>query len=298
MNENATKELTQIFFYSNTEDFIALLFELVLNAYDSDILKRLTVISKEWRNYKKHERMGMLSEEVVFRLENRINNKLLDLLPEINDIDDDKIENMKKILKIEKTKQKRTEEKISEFKKYVYKLPAGQKEKLGLIVFDIDEFTQINKAHGYKIGDDILEIIPKLVESSLGSMGDSIVIQKDWFGRDEYIILLMGCNLNELEKIAVQVCNTFSRYEWSSISMNLRVTVSCSFSLFDGEETVENWIIRNLLGIVDAKKRGKNRVESAHAPFVQTSRKKKLAKNYSPRTIQEAYNIKIENLIS
>jgi len=296
---NSTKELIQIFYYTDTSDFFQILFKLIYNNYDSDILNRITVLSKEHEKIKKHERMGMLSPEIISYSETRINNKLLDILSDIEKIDTNQMNEIKKTLKAKKTKESVIQDNIKKIKTALSQYSLKDKSEIGIIIFDIDEFTQINKVHGYSVGDEVLENIPQIVDGCLlkYQMDKISIIQKDWFGRDEYIILLYQIDSEELENIARSICEEVNNYDWNSISSNLRITISVSFSNLDEQEGVENYLIRNLIGIIDAKKNGKNRTEPARLPFIEEPKKKKANRPHK-RTIKEAYNLKIQDYIS
>ena len=303
MNSNTTKELFEIFFYSNTEDFFMKLHEIIWSNYSGskqrEFVKYLSSLSKEYINIKKHHRMGMLSDEFVNRQENRINNKLSDLLFELQDINPDQLENIKKTLKITKTKSKAIEDNIKEAKGKISNILQSKNGKLGMIVFDIDEFTIINKVHGLQIGNSVLQSIPSLVEEAIANFKleyQNVETSSFWLGKDEYTVLSINTNLTTLKKMSDKIRKFFEEYIWDDIKINLRVTISCSYSIINKEESIDNWMVRNLLGIKDAKEKGKNTSMKGHDPFVKTSRKR--SKNHHRKMLTDAYNINIKDYLS
>lgn len=134
---------------------------------------------------------------------------------------------------------------------------------LSLIVFDVDRLSEINREHGYGVGDRILE--------RLGILIRQYFRHQDWVARhsdDSIAVLLMQTEGDKVEELAEQVRKTVEErlhFEDHRTDRVVRVTVSAAVVnvqvsvgdvldperlLADAEATVER-----------AKRHGRNRVE-------------------------------------
>jgi diguanylate cyclase (GGDEF)-like protein len=74
-------------------------------------------------------------------------------------------------------------------------------EGVGLILFDVDRFKQINDRHGHEAGDEVLRTIAREVPTLLGPH-DAFAR----FGGEEFVILLPGMSQGEPELLATKLC--------------------------------------------------------------------------------------------
>ena len=113
---------------------------------------------------------------------------------------------------------------------------------------DVDDLTKINKKHGLKVGDIVLEVI--LDEVRRGSAAR----YKGRCGDDTFYAILFDSSKAELfcEKIRRNV----KSYEWARIVPGLRATCTIGYSILKDGESPSNFLIRAILGMLEGKERG------------------------------------------
>ncbi|TLT06171.1 diguanylate cyclase [Aliarcobacter thereius] len=127
-----------------------------------------------------------------------------------------------------------------------------EEEVFSLIIFDIDDFKDINRDFSYDFGDNILKEISILTKNSLPNNVEIFRI-----GGDRFAIILPNKNLNESYILAKRLKNNCEGKIFDKVE---KVTISLGII----EASVENSsheILRKIeLAIFKAKKDGKNRV--------------------------------------
>lgn len=124
-----------------------------------------------------------------------------------------------------------------------------------LILFDLDNFKNINDEFGHIIGDHVLIGLVKIVLSRI--RGTDFIYR---FGGEEFIIFPMSIELPKAIKFADEIR---ALIEESKIVDNLVVTASFAVAQYQQGESAENWIHRADIALYQAKKSGKNRVTAA-----------------------------------
>lgn len=126
-----------------------------------------------------------------------------------------------------------------------------------LIAVDVDDFTVISSRFGRRVGDEIKKIISETISAYLGEIEISFI--HNWIVpySDEYYILI-DLNITSAQIVADKIRERISNYDWKSISPELFVTVCCGVASYTIGDTPEDLLIKALLGVKDAKARGKN----------------------------------------
>jgi diguanylate cyclase (GGDEF)-like protein len=134
---------------------------------------------------------------------------------------------------------------------------------LSLILFDVDHLSQINKEHGYGVGDKILE--------RLGITLRTYFRQHDWVARyaeDSIVVLLTRTEADDAAELAERVLKTIEeRLELKNHRDDRRLPVTLSAAVINASVTVGGAIDPERLmadaeAIVErAKQNGRNRVE-------------------------------------
>lgn len=132
---------------------------------------------------------------------------------------------------------------------------------LSCLVLDVDKFKAINDTHGHLVGD---EVIKHIVDQSTKSMGDQAIIGR--FGGDEFVLLLLGSNLEQAvvigEKILENICNSYT------VSENKKIHATISIGVADnkiGESTNAADMIRLAdRALYRAKENGRNQLSIAY----------------------------------
>ncbi len=131
--------------------------------------------------------------------------------------------------------------------------------KMGLVMFDIDDFKHINDTYGHMVGDKVLKAI--------GSVMNRMKRQTDVAGRyggEEFVLLCNGVNIEECVVVGERVRQEIEKLKFEGLD-DLRVTVSVGGASFDAVKDMDGNVIDNLIQWADkalykAKSLGKNRV--------------------------------------
>jgi len=130
------------------------------------------------------------------------------------------------------------------------------KKPFGVIMFDIDNFKQINDNYGHDIGDLVLREITQTIKKLLRR--EDIFIR---YGGEEFIILLPNSIFKDTIKIAEKIRKEIENLKIEIPNKTLKVTISLGVSEFSQNDTIIfDAIKRADVKLYKAKKSGKNRV--------------------------------------
>ncbi len=133
-----------------------------------------------------------------------------------------------------------------------------QHKPLGVIVFDLDQFKQINDQYGHLIGDQVLQATADICRHFIRS--------QDIFGRiggEEFAIALPDCQPDKVLMLAEICRDALEQLDCSHIASGLQLTASfgVSYSQISGYRASE--MMRHAdQALYLAKYNGRNRVES------------------------------------
>lgn len=153
------------------------------------------------------------------------------------------LENTNKIFKAVVYRKKELERRIG------YRIP------LAIIFIDIDNFKKINDNYGHKIGDRVLEKVSQVIKKRLR---ESDVIGR--LGGEEFIIALIGCDLNSAQKIAEDLRQKIEKIRLKTNKGILNITASLGVVVYNDEKNLQELIDKADKAMYKAKKNGKNRV--------------------------------------
>jgi two-component system cell cycle response regulator len=128
---------------------------------------------------------------------------------------------------------------------------------LGLVMFDIDDFKNLNDTHGHTTGDAALRSIGEVLQRSLRTA--------DFVGRyggDEFLLVLPETSIHGTHQLAERIRSGVSRREFDLRGGVLRLTVSGGVVGFPEVNvvTAEDLIDRADQALYQAKAAGRNRV--------------------------------------
>lgn len=125
---------------------------------------------------------------------------------------------------------------------------------VAIALVDIDELTIINKQYGNEVGDKVLATVGQILHAATKS--------HEYHGRcgdDTFYAIFPGFSIKVATSYTDRILEGISRFRWSSIATNLRVTCSAGVAQWSGKEDGQDVVVRASIGMVKAKEEGRNR---------------------------------------
>ncbi len=122
-----------------------------------------------------------------------------------------------------------------------------------LLMFDLDDFKQINDSLGHDVGDEVLVYLTREVERCIRAA--------DVFGRiggEEFAILLHNTEGQQAEHLAQRICQAVAKTPVPTAKGEVKITVSIGATLVHAHETLETAFMRVDSLLYKAKTSGKN----------------------------------------
>ena len=131
-------------------------------------------------------------------------------------------------------------------------------EPLSIILFDIDDFKQLNDTFGHDMGDHVLREMASLVQNRLLRMQQDFFVR---YGGEEFMILLSDTNLHKAIEVGERLRNKIENYVFhESGEKKIRTTVSLGVVERNPKETWDVLVKRCDDALYLAKTQGRNRV--------------------------------------
>ncbi len=127
------------------------------------------------------------------------------------------------------------------------------KSPLVLMMWDLDDFKQVNDRFGHQAGDKALRVIGQIMEKRLR--------QTDFVGRyggEEFCVLLPGTPMDQAAVVAEQIRKSVENGGFRSGTKPITLTVSCGYTEFQDSDTPESVFARADRAMYKAKNQGKN----------------------------------------
>ncbi len=138
----------------------------------------------------------------------------------------------------------------------------------GVVLFlDLDHFTVVNDVAGHDAGDDVLRHVARLIETQVRQVGWAARL-----GGDEFAVVLPGCPLARGQAVAEQLRATVQAWEPSYQGRSFTLGVSIGLVVLDASlHDVASVLYAADMACYDAKRAGRNRVETRHARDMTSS---------------------------
>ena len=133
------------------------------------------------------------------------------------------------------------------------KIAKTSKARVGVLLIDIDNFSELSNTQGRKAGDQILRSFSEVARSCLRRT-DYIAR----FGGDEFAVLLPNANEAAMQDCADRIRVFIGQINYDSIEEGLRVTISIGGALLRDKEGSVQLLDRVGQSLVSAKEEGKS----------------------------------------
>jgi diguanylate cyclase len=131
-------------------------------------------------------------------------------------------------------------------------------EPLALVVWDVDNFKQINDVFGHKAGDRALAVIARILREG---MRETDFIAR--YGGEEFVVLLPGADQGDAMKVANLMRKRVANAGMHSHNKPVTITLSGGVAMAQAEEGIERLFERADTAMYQAKQSGKDRVIAA-----------------------------------
>lgn len=124
---------------------------------------------------------------------------------------------------------------------------------LWIILFDIDDFKNINDTYGHYHGDCVLANVASIIDKHCICAGMSC----RW-GGEEFISAVYGINELDLESKVQSICSEVSNYVFKCNDVDIHCTLTVGISKFDYSLNIDENIILSDRAMYYKKRNGKN----------------------------------------
>jgi len=132
------------------------------------------------------------------------------------------------------------------------------KENLVLAIFDIDKFKKVNDTFGHQMGDAVLKMVAKIINSCVR---DSDIVAR--WGGEEIVIVFPGTSLEGAKSKANLIRQKISEIKFEN-NPELKVTISAGLAHSSDFENKEDLFKAADKALYESKNSGRNKV-TAHS---------------------------------
>ena len=143
---------------------------------------------------------------------------------------------------------------LDEYIKYLEKKP----EKLtqtALIIFDIDDFKQVNDTFGHIVGDEVIKLVAEKLQFNVRA--SDLIVR---YGGDEFLVLIEQVNFQDALFVANKILKEIGNYELYIAEINQNIQVSVSAGVAVGAASWMAKLEKADKSLFKAKENGKNKV--------------------------------------
>ena len=126
-------------------------------------------------------------------------------------------------------------------------------EPVALLVWDVDNFKQVNDTFGHKAGDKALVMIGRTLQEQLR---ETDFIAR--YGGEEFVVLLVGAPQEDASRLADAMRVRVESIGLHASGQPVTTTLSGGLCMFAGDESVEDLFERADAALYKAKHQGKN----------------------------------------
>lgn len=202
--------------------------------------------------------MGILTQKELLRI---VYNKWVDFIKEegnrISKINEQLLNNAKNLEKkasLDYLTKLYNRERFESFLNYeINKVTRYEKEKLSILLLDIDFFKHVNDTYGHLVGDNVLQEMAKILTLCLRKPD---VIAR--WGGEEFIVMLPETDAEQAFFVAEKLRATIESHKFDVVS---KITCSIGIAVFHNKEDKDDLFKRADEALYKAKKSGRNQVQ-------------------------------------
>ncbi len=131
------------------------------------------------------------------------------------------------------------------------------KHALSAIMLDVDNFRKINETLTYKIGDQILVVLVKIIRKTIRTVD---ILTR--YSGDRFMIILPNTNKREVMELAERLRQNVSERTKRLQGLSTGVTITLSVGQCSKDDSSTDFLKRLENVLVEGKKRGRNSVYS------------------------------------
>lgn len=124
---------------------------------------------------------------------------------------------------------------------------------LGMIIFDIDHFKNINDTYGHNTGDCLLKALTHTSEETIRNSD-----QLFRYGGEEFVVLLPETGAKGVKNLAERIRRNVEELECICEGHKIKMTASFGVATLVADETEESFFIRTDKALYTAKNEGRN----------------------------------------
>lgn len=221
-----------------------------LETLKSTVQHRLQSIQEHMDEYKtrEEEREQTMQEKI-----NEMQDKLESMESEANELRRQIIEEHRAALQDALTEipnrlafNERMEQEYKRWQRY--------KKPLSVIIWDVDDFKNINDTYGHKAGDRVLRTVAQVLQDHIR---ETDFLAR--YGGEEFITLLPETDLESAKQVADKLCRSVEACDFHHGDQPVRITVSGGVAEFTGNDDTDSIVQRADGCLYAAKRAGKNR---------------------------------------
>lgn len=138
---------------------------------------------------------------------------------------------------------------------FAKKLSENKSSKLSVMLFDIDNFKQVNDNLGHQAGDAVLQNLASIAWEVIGERG---ILGR--YGGEEFIAVLPDADSDAGLEAANELLETVRNIPCNFGKQTIEVTITVGMTQFMAGDTIDTMIQRADIALYLGKRKGKNRV--------------------------------------
>ena len=128
-----------------------------------------------------------------------------------------------------------------------------------IVLGDIDNFKSLNDECGHNFGDIVLKNTAKIIKDRLAKRASNYVSR---WGGEEFLILLTGLSIDEVEELMNEIREDFSNYTHKDGYNSRKTTITFGICYALRIESIDYMLSQADSALYSGKKSGKNKIET------------------------------------